>query len=64
MSDYDQARAIDRELNATRDLQRMRELITRRRLIRAGLELQHAMERLAGRSPVGPIRDSFPFRLG
>jgi hypothetical protein len=42
----------------------MRELITRRRLVRAGLEFQHAMQQSEQRNPVGPIRDSFPFRLG
>jgi hypothetical protein len=64
MSDHDQARAIDRRLNATRDPAEMRALITRRRLVRAGLEFEAALRQYEERNPVGPIGDTFPFRLG
>ena len=37
MTDYDQAREIDRRLNATRDPAEMARLITRRKLVRAAL---------------------------
>jgi hypothetical protein len=66
MSDYDQARALDRELNATRDPQRMRELISRRRLVRAALSFDEAMRQYERDNPIPPAatRESFPYRLG
>jgi hypothetical protein len=59
--DTTEARAIDRALNATRDPAEMRRLITRRRLVRAGLAFEAALEQYERRNPVGPVRDSFPF---
>lgn len=64
MSDYDQARASDREMNAARTFDEMRDAVHRRRLIRAGLEFEAALRRYEERNPVGPIRDSFPSRPG
>jgi hypothetical protein len=59
MSMIDRAREIDRRLNAARDPREMKAAITARRLIRAGMAFEHAMEQLERRSPVGPIRESF-----
>jgi hypothetical protein len=68
MSDYDQARdqarASDREMNAARTFDEMRDAVHRRRLIRAAMEFQHTMRQFEERSPVGPIHNSFPFRRG
>ena len=59
--DTTEARDLDRRLNAVTDPAEMRRLITRRRLVRAALEFEAAMQRLEERNPVGPVRDSFPF---
>lgn len=64
MSDYDQARAIDRALNAATDPAEMRAFITRRRLVRAGLEFEAAIRQYGERNPVGPIGDTSRFRPG
>jgi hypothetical protein len=68
MSDYDQAsdqaRASDREMNGARTLDEMRDAVHRRRLIRASLEFQRAMREFEERNPVGPVGDTFRFRLG
>lgn len=62
MIDLTEARAIDRAMNATRDPAEMRALITRRRLVRAGLAFEFAMERLERENPVpAEIPDPFPF---
>jgi hypothetical protein len=57
----DESRALDRRLNAATDPAEMRALITRRRLVRAGLAFEQAMQHHEARHPVGPVRDSFPF---
>jgi hypothetical protein len=59
--DTTEAREIDRALNATRDPAEMRRLITRRRLVRAGLAFEAALQQFEERHPVGLVRDSFPF---
>jgi hypothetical protein len=59
--DTTEAREIDRALNATRDPAEMRRLITRRRLVRAGLAFEAALAVYERRNPVGPVRDSFLF---
>ena len=56
----DRARESDREMNAARTFDEMRDAVHRRRLIRAELEFTHAMEQFEERNPVGPVRDSFP----
>ncbi len=59
--DTSEARDVDRRLNAATDPAEMRALIARRRLVRAGMTFEHAMEQYERRNPVAPIRDSFPF---
>ncbi len=59
-----EARELDRQLNAARDPAEMRRLITRRRLVRAGMDFDAAVKRLELELPVSPIREAFPFRLG
>ena len=54
MSAYDQARDIDRRLNAATDPDEMRRLIGQRRLVRAELEFQHAMQQYRREHPSEP----------
>jgi hypothetical protein len=56
-----EVRDLDRRLNAATDPAEMRALISRRRLVRAGLDFDFALRQSEGRNPVGPLRDSFPF---
>jgi hypothetical protein len=58
----EQARASDRECNAARTMDQMRDAVYRRRLVRAACEFEHAMQQYEQRQPViGPIREAFPF---
>jgi hypothetical protein len=59
--DTTEARAIDRALNAARDPREMASLISRRRLVRARMAFEQAMEQFERDVPLPPIRDSFPF---
>jgi hypothetical protein len=61
MDSRSEARDLDRRLNAATDPAEMKALISRRRLVRAACEFEHAMEQYERRHPVGPVRDSFPF---
>jgi hypothetical protein len=57
----DQARAIDRRLNAARTVDEMRDAVHARRLIRAALEFEHALTAYEHTNPVpAAIRESFP----
>ena len=58
MSDYDQAREIDRRLNAARTFEEMRDAVHARRLVRAAMDFDHAMQQFEERNPVGPLRPS------
>jgi hypothetical protein len=58
---YAESRDLDRRLNAATDPAEMRALITRRKLVRAGLSFERAIRQYERRHPVGPVRDSFPF---
>jgi hypothetical protein len=60
MSDYEQDLAISKALNATRDPVEMRRLLTRRKLVRAGLEFEAAIAAYERANPVRPVADSFP----
>jgi hypothetical protein len=60
----EEARDLDRRLNAATDPAEMRALIARRRLVRRGMEFDAAMAEFERSNPVGPIRDGFPSRLG
>lgn len=55
MDSMTEAREIDRALNVARDPETMRALITRRRLLRAGLEFERVVEEIRADAPVGPI---------
>lgn len=61
MPDTTEARALDKALSAARDPREMASLISRRRLCRAGMAFERAMQQYERSAPVGPIRDSFPF---
>ena len=61
MIDTTESRRSDREMNAARTFDEMRDAVHRRRLIRASLEFEHAMAAHEARNPVPAIRDSFPF---
>jgi hypothetical protein len=58
------ARELDRRLNACTDPGEMKALISRRRLVRAGMDFDRAMEAFERDNPLPPLRESFPFRLG
>jgi hypothetical protein len=60
MTDVDQARDLDRRLNAATDPAEMRTLILRRRLVRAGMSFSAALQQFERDNPVGPLEDSFP----
>jgi hypothetical protein len=60
----DRARESDREMNRARTPDEMRDSVHRRRMVRAGMAFDHAMEQFERDNPVRPIRDNFPFRLG
>lgn len=59
-TDLDEARDLDRALNATTDPGEMRTLISRRRLVRAALDFDQAMRDFEAENPVvlGPERFS------
>jgi len=59
MIDTTEAREIDRALNAATDPGEMRRLITRRRLVRAGLDFEHAMQEFERDNPVRPVPETF-----
>jgi hypothetical protein len=50
--DTTEARDLDRKLNAATDPAEMRALITRRRLVRAGMAFDHAMQQFERSSPI------------
>jgi hypothetical protein len=58
--DTTEARDLDRKLNAATDPAEMARLIGRRRLVRAGMSFERALEEYERRNPVPPLRDSFP----
>lgn len=53
-----EARDLDRRLNAATDPAEMRDLIRQRRLVRAALQFEHAMEEFERANPVGPIGET------
>ena len=56
------ARELDRRLNEARDPAEMRALITRRKLVRAGMEFEAALAAYERANPVpATLPDSFPF---
>jgi hypothetical protein len=56
----EESRASDRECNAARTMDEMRDAVHRRRLVRAACEFEAAMQQYEERNPViGPIRESF-----
>ena len=59
MTSYEEAREIDRRLNASPDPTEMRALITRRRLIRAGLAFEQAIEQVELDHPTGPVGSAY-----
>lgn len=60
MSGTDESRDLDRRLNAATDPAEMRALITRRKLVRAGLEFEQAMRRYERKNPVPAFVDRYP----
>jgi hypothetical protein len=56
---YAESRDLDRRLNAATDPAEMRRLITARKLNRAGLAFEQALQQYEERHPVGPVRESF-----
>jgi hypothetical protein len=59
------ARAIDKALNAARDPAEMRRLITRRRLIRAGMTFEQSLAQYERSNPLPAVfTDRFPVTLG
>jgi hypothetical protein len=56
----EESRASDREMNAARTMDEMRDAVHQRRLIRAACEFERAMEQYERRNTViGPIRESY-----
>ncbi len=52
MDAMQEIRDLDRRLNAATDPAEMKALITRRRLLRAGMDFAHAVDELAGPGPI------------
>jgi hypothetical protein len=57
----ERARQCDRECDAARTPEEMRRAISRRKLVRAEMEFQRAIDAYDAANPIGPIADSFPF---
>jgi hypothetical protein len=61
MDSRSEARAIDRALNAARDPEAMKALISRRRLIRAGMTFEQSLEQYERNNPLPAVfTDRFP----
>lgn len=59
MTSYEEAREIDRALNVATDPAEMARLITRRRLVRAGMSFEAALEQVELDHPIGPIGPAY-----